>query len=251
MKAWMLATAVAALALAGCNQTPSDTAGPTAETAGVASGISPLAFEGALEAVGPEGAWRLSIAPEAGITLNEIEAGVTTQAAYSQPVGADTAVEIGSAPIRVRVTPGPCANGMAGVSYDWNVQVTRDGQPPLNGCLYRPWTTHIVALLPAVRSCLRLSPGEASISYLRNDGDGAAFMRVVGETGTELDCTMVAGGTNPQTMPANPSRFPGERDALFYPSPGQDPGGECYAAPEVRDGAGAVVGWLAEPVAGC
>jgi uncharacterized membrane protein len=250
MKAWMTAVAIAALALAGCTQATTDTAEPTAEAADATSGISPSAFEGALEAVGPEGAWRLSIAPEAGITLDESEAGVVTQAAYSQPVGVETGVEIGSAPIRVRLTPGPCTNGMAGVTYDWNVQVTRDGQPPLNGCLYRPWTTHIVALLPAVRSCLRLSPGEASVSYLRNDGEGAAFMRIVGETGAELDCTLVAGGSNPQTMPANPVRYAGERDALFFPAPGQNPGGECYAAPEVKDANGAVVGWLADP-AGC
>jgi uncharacterized membrane protein len=247
---WMAAAAIAALALAACTPTPVDTAEPAADAASTMSGPSPLAFEGALEAVGPEGAWRLSIAPEAGITLNEIEAGVTTQAAYSQPVGVEAGVDIGSAPIRVRITPGPCSNGMAGVAYDWNVQVTRDGQPPLNGCLYRPWTTQIVALLPQVRSCLRLSPGEASVSYLRNDGEGAAFMRIVGETGAELDCTIVAGGTNPQTMPPQGARYPGEQDALFFPAPGQNPGGECYAAPEVRDGDGAVVGWLADPT-GC
>jgi uncharacterized membrane protein len=247
MKRWMLAVGAAAvLGLGGCDFT-SNTSEPLAETADAGEGLAPEAFEGALEAVGPEGAWRLSIAPEAGIALSERDAGVDTRAAYTQPVALDLGVEIGSAPITVRITPGPCTNGMAGVTYDFNVQVTREGVAPLNGCLYRPWSSLIVALEPQVSACLSVSP-DSALSYLRANDDGGAFMRVRGSTGAETDCTMVAGGTAPQTMPANPSqRYPGEMDVLFYPAPGEQPGGECYAAPEVRDSSGRVLGWLADP----
>jgi uncharacterized membrane protein len=245
----LAAVAVAAVSLAACNfNGASDTSAPTAETASDAAGLSPSAFEGSLEAVGPEGAWHLSIAPEAGIALSEVEAGVDTRAAYSQPVGMELGVEIGSAPITVRITPGPCTNGMSGVTYDFNVQVTRDGAPPLQGCLYRPWSSQIVALQPAIQSCLRLSPGASSISYLRANDGGGAFMRVIGETGASLDCTIVPGGTAPQTTAANTSlRFPGEGDVLFFAAPGEQPGGECYAAPEVKNAQGQVIGWLADP----
>ncbi len=247
MKRLMLAVGAAALlGLAACDF-GGGTSSPVAETAGAGEGLAPEAFEGALEAVGPEGSWRLSIAPDAGIALSERDAGVDTRAAYTQPVGVDLGVEIGSAPITVRITPGPCTNGMTGVTYDFNVQVTREGAAPLTGCLYRPWSSQIVALEPQVSACLRVSP-DSALTYLRANDDGGAFMRVRGSTGAETECTMVGGGTAPQTMPANPGvRYPGEMDVMFYPAPGEQPGGECYAAPEVKDASGRVLGWLADP----
>ncbi|MBU6406332.1 MAG: hypothetical protein KGS44_04215 [Alphaproteobacteria bacterium] len=247
MRRYVLAVGAASiLGLAACDF-GGDAPETLADVASISEGLAPEAFEGALEAVGPDGAWRLSIAPEAGIALSERDAGVDTRAAYTQPVGVDQAVEIGSAPLTVRITRGPCSNGMAGVNYDFTVQVTREGAPPLSGCLYRPWASQIVALEPQVSACLGVSP-DSALSYLRGNDDGGAFMRVRGSTGAETDCTMVGGGTAPQTMPANPSqRYPGEMDVLFYPAPGEQPGGECYAAPEVRDASGRVLGWLADP----
>jgi hypothetical protein len=34
-----------------------------------------------------------------------------------------------------------------------------------------------------------------------------------------------------------------ERDPLFYRAPGENPGGECFEAPEVRGNDGSLIGW--------
>jgi hypothetical protein len=50
---------------------------------------------------------------------------------------------------------------------------------------------------------------------------------------------------------ADPSLRPGgERDVVFYRAPGENPGGACYEAPEVRDPSGALLGWL-DDAGGC
>jgi hypothetical protein len=42
----------------------------------------------------------------------------------------------------------------------------------------------------------------------------------------------------------------GEFLALFVRAPGENPGGECYDAPEVRNADGEVLGWMMDPL-GC
>jgi hypothetical protein len=39
----------------------------------------------------------------------------------------------------------------------------------------------------------------------------------------------------------------GENAAIFERGPGQNPGGECYEAPEVRDANGLLIGWMLDP----
>jgi hypothetical protein len=38
-----------------------------------------------------------------------------------------------------------------------------------------------------------------------------------------------------------------EGKALFIRGEGENPGGDCYVAPEVRDASGALLGWMIDP----
>jgi len=44
--------------------------------------------------------------------------------------------------------------------------------------------------------------------------------------------------------------FDGEDEAIFVRGPGENPGGECYDAPEVRSASGELLGWMMDPM-GC
>jgi hypothetical protein len=228
------------------------TSAPDAQTASAGVTLDSGAFEGMLSAVGANEAWWLTIDPATGVLLDERDQGETLRATYAPPVEAAGGVTFAAAPLTISVSAGPCTGGDAGVTYPFRAQVTKADGTVLSGCLYRPWTTQIVALAPAVMACLAINPGEAGVSYLEQEGDGRVLVRVVGETGAEVDCRApLSGGAQLVSTPADPNvRFPGERDALFYRAPGENPGGECYTAPEVKDASGAVIGWLADP-SGC
>ena len=248
-----LAAMAAAAMLSACDfgggEEPAVDVDQAADVDAAAGALAPGALEGVLAGVGPGGDWKLTIDPALGLSLDNIADGTLVTADYAAPSAVDGGVRIGGGAMTAVVSGGPCESGVENVSYPFSVRVEIEGGQTLEGCLYRPWTTQIAALAPAVRACLSVSPGRSAVSYLRADGNNLAFMRVVGETGAEVDCTAALTGEGaPQVQPVTgPRGYPGERDALFYPAPGDNPGGECYVAPEVRSESGELLGWLALP----
>lgn len=94
--------------------------------------------------------------------------------------------------------------------------------------------------MPQIDACLAKSPSTRQISFA-GQYRGAVLVRMQGETA--VDCRVANGLATiaPHDDALNP---PGDGEALFVRGPGENPGGECYEAPEVRDANGAVLGWM-------
>ena len=75
-------------------------------------------------------------------------------------------------------------------------------------------------------------------------------VRLSGAAG-EFDCTVPDDDPRPEHAALAPRRnelhIEGEGAEIFVRAPGENPGGECYTAPEVRGSDGALLGWMADP----
>lgn len=107
----------------------------------------------------------------------------------------------------------------------------------------RSWDRNLIGLMPQIDACLAKSPGARQISYAGENG-GVTLVRIQGEN--PVDCRVSNGlaSISPRNDTLNIS---GDGDALFVRGPGENPGGECYTAPEVRDASGRVLGWMLDP----
>lgn len=105
----------------------------------------------------------------------------------------------------------------------------------------------IISRLPLIDACLALSPTSRTITI--NPSSDVA-VRLSGESGT-FDCVVPNDARDPANAAILPALDEPPADAiLFVRAPGENPGGECYEAPEVRDARGALIGWTLDP-AGC
>ena len=94
--------------------------------------------------------------------------------------------------------------------------------------------------MPQIDACLAKSPSTRQISFA-GQYRGSVLVRMQGETAA--DCR-VANGVATIAPHDDALNVPGDGEALFVRGPGENPGGECYEAPEVRDASGAVLGWM-------
>ena len=112
------------------------------------------------------------------------------------------------------------------------------------------WETRLTEMLPYIDACIAKSPETRTVSYAGLLDDESAVVRLGGAVG-EFQCMV------PMADPAAANAvivqddetvtFEGEGSALFVRGPGENPGGECYEAPEVRDVNGQVIGWMLDP----
>ena len=64
----------------------------------------------------------------------------------------------------------------------------------------------------------------------------------------EVDCVVPDEASDPASAIILPALDDPPADAIqFVRAPGENPGGECYQAPEVRDASGALLGWVLDP----
>lgn len=106
------------------------------------------------------------------------------------------------------------------------------------------WDAHLLALLPQIDACIVASPDARWISYA-GAHDGATLVRLSGETGA-FDCRFDKGAA--VVTPRDETlRVDSENAAIFVRGPGENPGGECYEAPEVRGANGELLGWMLDP----
>lgn len=111
------------------------------------------------------------------------------------------------------------------------------------------WDQHIADLLPAIDSCIAGASADRSITYAALD-QGGVLVRLDGADG-KLDCRVDLDGGHARIAPADPDLIvDGDGAAIFVRGPGENPGGECYEAPEVRGADGALLGWMLDPL-GC
>lgn len=190
--------------------------------------------------------WRLDSDPQAGLTLVLPEAGAVISADYAAPTRTNAgALRIASGRLALTLDARPCTQ--AGATYPMTAALDIAGQGARQGCAYARWDNRLPELLPAIDTCLSLQPAGAVVRYAAAEADGRALVRLAsGDLRFDCHAPLDPSAGPAVTMPADPAIAPpGEADPIFVRAPGPQPGGECYAAPELHGPDGALIGWLA------
>jgi len=219
------------LALAACGARPPATDAPP---------LDPLLMEGYVTAVGA--GWRFHSDPESGLVVEFPGQDRGAFVAFAAPTATANGARFDTAAITARFEAERCTYD--GVDYPMRASVLVGGDT-LTGCAFVPWERRLVEFMPAIDACRAASSRQGWITYAAPMQDGV-LVRMRGEG---VDCR-VRNGQAEVDVRDEALRAPGEGDALFVRAPGDQPGGQCYAAPEVRDGEGALLGWMADPL-GC
>jgi hypothetical protein len=114
------------------------------------------------------------------------------------------------------------------------------------------WDRDLLTLMPKIDRCIADARGPRQVSYA-GDHNGITLVRLQGEA--PVDCRVSMQGVGAALVVDIRPRdealvIDGEDAAIFVRGPGENPGGKCYAAPEIRDGDGVLLGWMLDP-AGC
>jgi hypothetical protein len=106
------------------------------------------------------------------------------------------------------------------------------------------WDRNLLALIPEIDACIATSPHDRTVTFAGRYR-GALLVRLEDDDGG-VDCSIVHGHL--QTAPRDAALdIDGDGKAVFIRGPGENPGGDCYVAPEVRDAHGRLLGWMIDP----
>lgn len=244
----------ALFALAACDRTPTALTAPQAESAAApspAASIDPTALEGRIVALGRNPEWRLDADAQLGMVLVMPEQGLTFSAEFAPPQRANAgAVRLAARPLTLELDPESCA--LNGVTYPMRASAQVEQGEPLVGCAFVRWDWRLIELLPAIDACISLSPNTRQITYAALEENGRVLVRLHGASETPKDCRApLTPGAPAIVTPTDANLLiAGDGDAIFVRAPGQNPGGECYEAPEVRAADGELLGWMDDPL-GC
>lgn len=112
------------------------------------------------------------------------------------------------------------------------------------------WEARLTEMLPYIDACIARTPETRWVSFAAPTGEALVTVRLLGDGGG-FDCTVPDDDPTPTHAVITHRResweVEGEGSAIFVRGPGENPGGECYEAPEVRDATGALLGWMADP----
>jgi hypothetical protein len=107
------------------------------------------------------------------------------------------------------------------------------------------WDHNLLALIPEIDACIATSPHNRTVTFAGRYR-GALLVRLEGDDDAGVDCSIVHGHL--QTAPRDAAlEIAGDGRAVFIRGPGENPGGDCYIAPEVRDAHGRLLGWMIDP----
>ena len=106
------------------------------------------------------------------------------------------------------------------------------------------WDRNLIALLPQIDACMAKQPDAREVTYA-GERAGGVFVRLSSPQNS-FDC-IVRSGVAQVLRRDDALSIDGENAAIFIRGPGDNPGGECYQAPEVHDASGALVGWMVDP----
>jgi uncharacterized membrane protein len=202
-------------------------------------------YSGPITAVGTEPFWRLSIDPASDtIWLNELEGAGYPVSPYASPVvGSDGSATFKAADFTVRLKmAGGCSDGMSDLSFPMEATVTA-GSHTYRGCAYQRWDNDLLALLPQIDACLAAAKAKGPVSLATRTNAGV-IVRLPADEGV-FECAFRLDSVEPGSAGLLTDAVPmvSERDPLFFRAPGENPGGECFEAPEVRAADGSLVGW--------
>lgn len=238
---------VLALVLAACS--PPSPPEPTAEPADLAGGGMDL--HGPLIAVGAD--FRLDALPDENlVALVFPGADQTYSGPYAPPQATETGAQLQTGAITLTLTPGACTH--EGVTYPMRAHVELASTRSADGCAVVRWDAHLLALMPQIDACIAQSPETRWVTYAADTGEALVTVRLQG-VGPSVDCTVPNDDADPRHATIAPRREdfrpPGDNEALFVRGEGgENPGGECYEAPEVRGANGELLGWMMDPL-GC
>lgn len=198
---------------------------------------------GAIVALGAAPDWRLDIDPNAGMIVFADADGELLSTPYTPPQRVAEGRHEIAGDIAVTLEERPCTLG--GVVYPMSARTAPRGRAPLDGCAAMRWDYQLMALMPQIDACLAQAPDMRTVVYAGESAPGETIVRMQG-AGSRAECR-VRGESASLVMLGGEPPLPSEGAALFVRAPGENPGGECYAAPEVRDAAGRLLGWMADP----
>ncbi|HRK63241.1 MAG TPA: hypothetical protein PLN53_02555 [Terricaulis sp.] len=228
-----IAVIVAALALAACEKAPEPTMPPGVTTPDY---VMLAAGEG----------WRFTADPAGEMVLTNAD-GDTTSAPYVAPARGPAGFRYNGRGLDLDLEWTPCMHD--GARYSFRAKVTTRERDTFEGCAAPRWDAYMKGAIIHIDRCLRLSPQTRWVRYFGRDEDSNFILRLSGEGG-DVDCHSSWQDDVPgiYVYPRNENlRFIGEDVYVFVRAPGENPGGECYEAPEVRGEDGALLGWVADP----
>ncbi|MCC6920660.1 MAG: hypothetical protein IT548_15795 [Alphaproteobacteria bacterium] len=210
-----------------------------------ASADAPSPFTGAITALGTEPFWGLAIDPQSKtLWFHEDEESDLPANNYVAPViGADGTATFTAKDFEIvlKVT-GDCSDGMSDNTFPMSATVKTVNRT-YTGCAYPRWDNDLLTLLPQIDSCLAAAKSKGPVTLATRTNAGV-IVRVMVDDGT-FECAFPGDSTRPGKAAVATDAAPmvSERDPLFYRAPGENPGGECFDAPEIRSADGKLIGW--------
>ncbi len=205
----------------------------------------PSPFSGAITATGAEPFWALSIDPASKtMWLREMEGTGYPANDYVAPaIAPDGTATFTAKDFKVTLkATGACSDGMSDLVFPMEATVAAEGHT-YRGCAYSRWDNDLLTLLPQIDACLAAAKTKGPVTLATRTNAGV-IVRLL-DDGDTFQCGFPGEATIPGTAAklADAEPMIGEMDPLFFRAPGENPGGECFEAPEVRDAKGALIGW--------
>jgi len=261
--------AVAAFALAGCDQNQSKNKTATEKDVAVSAGspAQPISaeqlgapatpaqqalYEGAFEAVGSEPFWRLDLLNDwAAFTRPGLqEVGGLPEPREFRAQGA----RVVAGPLTIVLKAQPCAHESGG-TYPYTATVYFEGVP-YEGCARKggdqtqadsDWTGTIGQLLPAIDSCLARAdkkPARVTIAYALDGGQAAVRLRDAEGGRWECNAPVTGGAASYWDSIGDRDVMQGENDPQFTRNPGPPPPQtNCSHNTPAKGAGGGSIGW--------
>lgn len=226
---------IALLALAACQQ--EQAAAPAAAPVAIEPMSGPIVAQG--------DGWELSADPAANTILIRRAAGEEVTAPYAAPARTDTGWTLTSGTVSATLETGECTRDE--IRYPMRATVVVGGRT-LTGCAAERWDAYLMQHMATIDACIARSPRTRYVTYAGDDGHGQTVVRLRGFSGQQ-DCRVRNGEV--EFYPREAAVVvPTEYEATFvraeFDGTGENPGGECYQAPEVRRD-GVLLGWMDDP----
>lgn len=237
----------ALIALTGCDRGAKrpETPPPPAPAS-----IDLAALQGHIVALGSDPSWRLDGDAQLGLLLVRPDQDLTVSENFAAPqrVGERDA-KFESGRLTVALSAASCT--LDGATYPMTASVQVRGGDTFTGCAFSRWDAQLTTLLPAIDACLSSVTEETPlrVTYAAPEPDGRVLVRMrIEDGGYDCRAPRAASEQPPEMAPADPAlRIGGDGDAIFIRAPGENPGGQCYEAPEVRAADGTLLGWMDDP----
>ncbi len=234
---------VVALALTAC--------GPASQPSADGPGANRRALPSAAIIAAGEN-WQAQASPQDGAVSITVEDGFQAAGAWSPPLTTPSGYRLQAGDVTIDLQEAAC--DLNGMPYPMRAEV-RAGARTFTGCAALRWDYQLIALMPQIDACIARSPDTRWVSFAGEHGGDGVLVRLAADGGG-YDCR-VAAGEDPSVATFGPRTetlsVASELAAIFVRARDgetQNPGGECYDAPEVRDDDGALLGWMIDPL-GC